>query len=74
MISTESFGEVREGDMYLADLTPYRPEEYKVIGTKAIGWLSAKYQFSQGETSIEFKDNLHLFCSQSIMRLSLIHI
>ena len=60
--------------MYWADLTSYRSEEYEAIGTRAVGWLSAKYQFSQGETSPEFKDILRLFCSQPIMRMRGFHV
>ncbi len=60
--------------MYWADLTPYRHEEYAAIGTKAIGWLSAKYEFSQGEVSPEFRDLLRFFCSHSIMQMRGFHV
>ncbi len=43
-------------------------DEHKILGTKAVGWLSSKHDFCQGETSSAFKSSLFMFCKSAVRR------
>jgi len=57
--------------MYISDLSKY-PSRWGESETQmdliAVGWLDSEHSYQQGTTSLEFRNRIELFCSNSIIR------